>query len=197
MSENALLIVGVVLGVLAIVSVTARFYVRYFKRSGYKWDDWFIMLSILAMIVTDAVDVYAISFNPEGPQTATIETQTTEYSEADQLYTKLTWSLTVTYFLTRDASSPDIALGVLILCYWLGCTIADITNCIPIAYTWLNSLADPRYCFNYNHYWFAAGITEVCIDVLIILLPIRVVLGLQLNKKQRFAVLFVFALGIL
>lgn len=64
-------------------------------------------------------------------------------------------------------------------------------------YTWINSLADPRYCFNYNIYWFATGICEAFIDSLIFIIPIRAVLGLQLKPKQKFAVASVFMLGIL
>ncbi len=43
----------------------------------------------------------------------------------------------------------------------------------------------------------ASGILEALIDVAIILLPLKVVFGLNLNKRKRIAVAAVFLLGIL
>ncbi|KAI1877510.1 hypothetical protein JX265_003518 [Neoarthrinium moseri] len=216
MGSDTIEIVGIVLGVLAIISVAARFYVRHSKKAGFKWDDWLILLSIVDMIVTDAVAVYAVSFNPTGPETATIATDTQDYDEADQLYTKLTWSLTVVYYFTASSTKLSIllmyhrifsidralrrqiwALSIIVACYWIGCTVANLTNCIPMKYIWLNSLADPRYCFNYNYYWFAAGMIEALIDTLILILPIKAILGLQVTVRQRLAVISIFMLGAL
>lgn len=88
-------------------------------------------------------------------------------------------------------------LSVLVVGFWVGCTVADLTNCVPMEYVWINSLSDPRYCFNFNIYWFASGVCEALIDTLILLLPIKVVLGLQLGLKQKVAVGSVFLLGAL
>ncbi|KAH7304790.1 integral membrane protein [Stachybotrys elegans] len=216
MDEDTILIVGIALGVLAIITVIARFAVRHNKKAGFKWDDWMILVSIVAMIITDVLAVYAIIVNPTGPEAATNATQTEHYSEADQEYTRLTWSLTVVYFFTVSSTKFSIvfmyhrlfyvdrslrrqiwALSVIIGGYWIGCTGANLANCIPLKYTWVNSLADPRYCFNYNHYWFAVGIVEAVIDVLVLLLPIRVILKLQFSRQQKIAVIFVFLLGVL
>jgi hypothetical protein len=172
------------------------------------------------LTILDAVDVLipslAVTSNPSGPTTATVATESEDYDEADQLYTKLTWSLTVVYFFTASTTKMSILLmyyrlfnvdrglkrqvfmlSILVLCWWLGCTIANLTNCIPLKYTWINSLADPRYCFNYNYYWFAAGLVESLIDILIFLLPIKAVLGLKFTTKQKVAVISVFMLGAL
>lgn len=85
-------------------------------------------------------------------------------------------------------------LGV-VVCFWVGCTVADLANCVPMKYVWINSLSDPRYCFNYNLFWFSSGICEAVVDVLVILLPIKVIHGLQLSTKKKVAVAFVFLLG--
>lgn len=236
MDDDIILIIGVVLGILAIIAVAARFYARYLKKAGVRWDDWLILVAIAAMIITDALAVYgsspdlqsqfcagdtlisciAISSNPAGAETATVATDTQEYSEADQEYTKIVWSLTIVYFFTTSSTKLSILLmyyrlfsvsrtfkrqimflSGLVGCWCVGCSIANLTNCIPLKYTWLNSLSDPRFCFNYNYYWFAAGLAESFIDILIILLPINAIRTLQFSRKQKFALSFVFLLGAL
>jgi hypothetical protein len=139
-----------------------------------------------------------------------------ENSPADLLYTKFSFIATVLYFAITSTTKLSILFlydrlfsvsatfrrQIIILCiavigYWVGSTIADLLNCIPIKYTWVNSLADPRYCINYNIFWFVTGVVEAFIDVLILLLPIEVVANLQLNTKKKIAVGSVFVIGAL
>ena len=47
--------VGALVIVLAVMSVALRFYTRYFTRAGFGWDDWFILLALIATIVTDVL----------------------------------------------------------------------------------------------------------------------------------------------
>lgn len=238
MDDDVILIVGIVLGISAIIAVVARFYARYSTKAGFRWDDWLILVAIASMIIIDVLAVYgsssdlqsqrlavdelipfihvASSSNPTGPEAATNATESHDFSEADQQYNKLVWSLTIVYFFTTSSTKLSILLmyyrlfsinralkiqimllSILVGCWFVGCTIADLTNCIPLEYSWINSLTDPRHCFNYNYYWFAAGLVESLIDILIILLPINVILALQLSRKQKLAVSFVFLLGAL
>ena len=91
-------------------------------------------------------------------------------------------------------------LQILVLCllvtgYWIGCTVATLTNCIPLEWSWINGLADARYCFNYNIFWMATGACEVVLDVAILALPVRAVFSLQLTLRRRITVLSIFLLG--
>ena len=86
-------------------------------------------------------------------------------------------------------------LCVLVVIYWIGCTVANLTNCVPLAWTWRNTLDDPRYCFNYNIFWMVSGACEVLLDVLILALPIRAVHRLQLSARKKATVTLVFVLG--
>ena len=90
-----------------------------------------------------------------------------------------------------------IATSVLVLGLWIGCTAAALANCIPLKWSWINGLQDPRYCINFNIFWLVAGALEVVIDVLILALPIRAVHKLQLSRKREVTVTFIFLLGAL
>ncbi|KAI0449138.1 hypothetical protein F5B21DRAFT_495263 [Xylaria acuta] len=207
-------IVGAIVGVLALIAVILRFYVRWYKKAGFSWDDWFILLSIVSVITIDAVDLYATAFNPNGA-TAASSNGEIEYSPADVIYTKISYASTVLYFTLTSTTKLSIlflynrifsintsfrrqviALIIIVMGFWVGTVIADLLNCIPLKWTWLNSLDDPRYCFNYNYFWLASGIVEAVIDVAILLLPIPVIYRLRLTKSKRYAIFGVFLVGV-
>ncbi|EMR70539.1 putative integral membrane protein [Eutypa lata UCREL1] len=204
------------MAILSIIFVGMRFYARHLKKAGFKWDDWLILTCLLTMLGTDILAICALAGDPSGPEAATVATDTHEYTAANVRYTKLSYISTVLYFTIASTMKLSILLMYnrlfsvsrsfrrqiailfgIVIGFWIGCTVANLLDCIPIEYTWINSLADPRYCFNYNIFWFSSGICEAFIDVMIIMLPVRVVLGLQLNRKQKIAVSSVFLLGAL
>jgi hypothetical protein len=86
-----------------------------------------------------------------------------------------------------------LLLGV-VSAFWLAVTIATLLNCRPLKYSWIG-LSWEQYCFNYNIFWMITGVMEVVIDISILALPVRMVLQLQLSRKRRFSIMFVFLLG--
>lgn len=152
--------------------------------------------------------------HPAGPEKATVATDTPDFGPKDVLYTKISWATAIIYFTITSSTKLSILLmynrlfsvdGLfrllnlvlcgLLLCFWIGCTVATLTNCVPMKYIWINSLADPRYCFNFNIFWLSSGICETLIDILVLFLPIKVVFGMQLGIRQKVAVMSVFLLG--
>ncbi|KAI0436718.1 integral membrane protein [Xylaria telfairii] len=213
-ASNTNTIVGVVVMALAILSVAARFYVRINRKTGLKWDDWLVLVSLLVMIGANILAIVSITGNPTGPQKATVPTATEDYTAADRWYTKLSWTATLLYFSITSSTKLSILLlynrlfsvhyvfrrliiilSILVLIFWVGSTLADLLNCVPLKHIWINSQEDPRYCINYNIFWFSTAIAEAFLDILIILLPINVIMGLQFNRKQKIAVASVFLLG--
>ncbi|KAF2972178.1 hypothetical protein GQX73_g1368 [Xylaria multiplex] len=170
--------------------------------------------STLLMSPSRVNSFQAITSNPSGPNKATITVGTTEYTPADIFYTKLSWATTVLYFSITSTTKLSILflynrlfsvdqlcrrliilLSVLVLIFWTGGTLADLLNCVPTKYVWINSQDDPRYCINFNIFWFSSAVVEALLDVMIILLPIKVVMGLQFTTKQKIAVTSVFLVG--
>ncbi|KAJ3579203.1 hypothetical protein NPX13_g1363 [Xylaria arbuscula] len=211
--NNSTIIAGAIVGVLALVAVILRFYVRYSRRSGFSWDDWFILVSMLSVIVIDAVDLYATAINPNGAEVASSNGRI-EYTPLDVLFTKITFTSTVLYFtltsttklsilflynrlfsINRPFRQHVIVLIGIVIGFWISTTVADLLNCIPLKWTWLNSLDDPRYCFNYNYFWLATGIVEAVIDVAILSLPIPVVSRLKLKGTKKYGIIGVFLVG--
>jgi hypothetical protein len=136
------------------------------------------------------------------------------YTSQDVFYLKLAFAASVLYFTIAGATKLGILLmynrifnvstafryqlfgaSTLLIGWWIGCTIATLTNCLPLEWSWINSFADPRYCFDYNIFWMASGACEICLDVLILMLPVSVVVRMRLSLKQKLTVLGIFLLG--
>jgi cation transporter-like permease len=47
--------VGALVIVLAVIFVALRFYARYSTKTGFGWDDWLILLALVATILTDVL----------------------------------------------------------------------------------------------------------------------------------------------
>ena len=136
------------------------------------------------------------------------------YTPKDVLYIKLSFIASVLYFniagstklgillmyhrlfkMNKTFRRQLVAAGFLVIAWWIGCTVATLTNCIPLEWTWLNALDDPRYCFNFNIFWMVSGACEVLIDIAVLSLPIQVILALQMSRRKKATVAFIFLLG--
>ncbi|KAI1328074.1 hypothetical protein F5Y16DRAFT_164960 [Xylariaceae sp. FL0255] len=211
--DNATTGVGAAIAAVAIISVGLRFYARYYKRAGFKIDDWLVLVSLILVILTDILVLLSNSIDPNGAYVAS--TPGIQYSPADVVYTKINFVATFFYFAITsstklsilclyrrlfsvgESSRRQIMIGcVAVVAYGIGAIVANFLNCIPIKYTWINNLADPRYCFNYNIFWFVTGIIEAVLDLFIISIPIAVVAKLHLTARKRIAIGSVFLVGI-
>lgn len=57
MEQDASIGVGAAMAALSIVFVGMRFYTRHFKKAGFKWDDWLILLGLSTMLGTDILAI--------------------------------------------------------------------------------------------------------------------------------------------
>lgn len=68
-------------------------------------------------------------------------------------------------------------------------------NCLPVAKFWDDDI--PGYCLNKKALWFSNSAIHIFTDVLLLIYPMPVLRSLQLPKRQKIAIMGVFALGIL
>lgn len=138
------------------------------------------------------------------------------FTPSDIIYTKITFSTTILYFLitcttkisilllfhrtftvTRSFKIQIFSAIAVVVAFWISATVADLLNCIPLEWTWKNGNADPRYCINYNTFWLVTGIFESVIDLIILSLPFGIISRLQLGRSKKYGVAGVFLLGAL
>ena len=75
-------------------------------------------------------------------------------------------------------------------------SFVTIFQCKPVAFAWNKDIVGGR-CLNFNATaWAHAGI-NILQDFIIISLPVREILKLQLDRKKRIGLILIFGLGIL
>ncbi|KAI1264043.1 hypothetical protein F5Y18DRAFT_392365 [Xylariaceae sp. FL1019] len=198
--ENAVTIavIGVAVTVTALLAVALRFYARYYVKVRFELDDWFILSALLVTLGTEALVFVAAA-----------------RQDNDKFVAMVGWIASVDYYFITCATKMSLLClyhrifsidqsfrrqviigSVVVVGFWIGSTVANLTSCIPIRYTWINHDLDPRYCFNFNNFWLATGIIEAVFDIILLVMPIRMVKKLQMNKTKKIAVGLVFFVGI-
>ncbi|RHZ62158.1 putative integral membrane protein [Aspergillus thermomutatus] len=66
-------------------------------------------------------------------------------------------------------------------------------NCIPVSKFWFPDM--DGYCLDKKALWFSNSAIHIFTDILILIFPMPVLKNLQLPRRQRFALMGVFALG--
>lgn len=66
-------------------------------------------------------------------------------------------------------------------------------NCVPLAKFWDPTV--PGFCLDKKALWFSNSGIHILTDVIILIYPMPVLKSLQLPKKQKIALMAVFALG--
>ncbi|KAI1377141.1 hypothetical protein F4677DRAFT_459487 [Hypoxylon crocopeplum] len=173
--------------------------------SGLGWDDWTILISwVFAQIVSGLL----IGACQHGFGQHIYNLQPSDQKLALKIYYiaqafyKLTLNLTkasilllyLRIFLQRwFRISCYILLGV-ILCYMLATTASSIWQCTPISRAWDKSV--PGTCISITGNWYANAGFSIATDVAILVLPMQPIFRSSLPKKQKWALVIVFALGI-
>ncbi|KAI1809010.1 hypothetical protein GGS20DRAFT_573962 [Poronia punctata] len=206
--------VGALVAALTVICVALRFYSRHVTGTGYKWDDWLALLALMGTLTCDVLVLVASSINPRGAHVASNTDPSYIYTAADISYNKLTFVAVVIYYTIVSATKLSILFmyrrlfwvdatfrrqvifaSVAVAGFWIGTTVSNLLNCVPLEWTWRNSLDDARYCFNYNVFFLASGAVEALIDVVVIAMPVRVVMKLRLDPGKKVAVAGIFLLG--
>ncbi|EOD45288.1 Integral membrane protein [Neofusicoccum parvum] len=94
---------------------------------------------------------------------------------------------------TRVMRVACLAVMTFTVLYTLEAIILSIFSCTPVDRFWQRS--KPGTCVNFKALWFTHAALNIFSDVMIISLPMPVIRGLNVPKKQKFALMGIFALG--
>ena len=96
-------------------------------------------------------------------------------------------------FAVHSFKRMSLLVGLLVVLWWLAATLANIFSCMPVELMWDLSLKGR--CFNFNIFWFSIGIIETVIDIIILILPIKMITGLQMSRRKKIVLSGIFLLG--
>ncbi|KAE8353275.1 hypothetical protein BDV28DRAFT_148217 [Aspergillus coremiiformis] len=201
------LVVSVFLTVLSAVAVGLRLWTRRILGNRVGVDDWLILVSwfiFLGFSGNILVGVYTCG----GGQVYTSEEEArkklVQYLQSSYAIAPLyavnvtTVKLSILFLYRRLFPIPSFQranMGVMVFCFvwFVIAIIGDIFYCIPIQRFW--DPAVPGSCFDFPVYFLIMEVVDLLLDVIIIGLPMKIILGLPLSLRKRLAVVGIFLLG--
>ncbi|OTB20406.1 hypothetical protein K445DRAFT_85014 [Daldinia sp. EC12] len=203
--------VAALLASLVTITLAIRLYTRRWLTRGFGLDDIFIALAYFPTITFTIIGI--IINNKSGPNHQNGNGHSgpnlddIEIVFANQIVFEVATSLTklsiltLLYRLTTASRDRNVTIAVLISigAISVNCVVFIIVSslqCIPLPDHGGMS-GRSQHCIDWNIHMLAASIINTVTDWVVVLLPIRMALGLNLPVKQVGMVIFLFGLSIL
>ncbi|KAK5380393.1 hypothetical protein LTS13_003250 [Exophiala xenobiotica] len=87
------------------------------------------------------------------------------------------------------------AMVVLVTLFGIASTLSLAFQCVPMRYIW-DPLSPEARCINYQVFWYISAGFNTLTAIVIWILPIPLIKGLHLPKRQKHWLVMVFALGV-
>ncbi|CAN8097131.1 unnamed protein product [Discula destructiva] len=124
------------------------------------------------------------------------------FTIATFVYVALTGTIKLTFlffyyrvFSPRSSTKYTIIGGIVFVCCLnTGLFFATIFECTPVERSWNTSL--PGHCFRAKVLPYFSGVTSSATDLFVLVLPMKLVWGLNLNSARKLRLVAIFGLGI-
>ncbi|KAJ6110336.1 Integral membrane protein [Penicillium sp. IBT 16267x] len=189
---------------LATTFVGLRLYTRTRIMRRMESNDWMILIALvnsyifmgLAMVeATSGMGMHLKDIPP-----AILERQmkafwlTIPFYNAGVLCAKA--SILIQYFRVFPTQRMRIVCWVMITIlaiYGTWAVISAFLNCIPVAKFWDDSI--PGFCLSKPGLWFSNASMHIATDLVILIIPIPALIIIEVPRKQKVALMILFALG--
>lgn len=84
-------------------------------------------------------------------------------------------------------------MGV-VACYSTWAIVSAFVNCVPVARFWDREI--PGTCLSFEAVWFFNAAMNITTDLTLLIMPMPLISQLQLPRVQKFALMAVFAVGL-
>ncbi|MCJ1381222.1 hypothetical protein MMC17_004331 [Xylographa soralifera] len=115
-----------------------------------------------------------------------------------QVTVKISLLLLYRYLFTSKRLHLWINITIIFMLAWgVAVLFGSIFSCNPINAFWDFELQGTPgvYCINFQAFWISVAVPNILTDVLILAMPIWQVWKLQLNRRSKIALTFIFLLG--
>ncbi|KAI0867199.1 hypothetical protein GGS24DRAFT_411578 [Hypoxylon argillaceum] len=210
------IIISVVFSTLAIVAVLLRLRARVLQHAKLGPDDYLIVPGMIFAVGFGANNIAAVVVGHLGshvpvdangvPETGPYLIKFKETLFVATLLPILSHFFTKSSILflyrriLRGNTLSYVTSGLLIAVWSWGIAFffASLFTCYPINQNWLSLHGSPEHnahCYNYIPMYYATAISNVILDVLILLVPIPIVWRLHMPTKRKIGVIGIFLLG--
>ncbi|KAL4888578.1 hypothetical protein BDV59DRAFT_211072 [Aspergillus ambiguus] len=177
-----LLIVGIILLVLSIIVVTLRIWVRLYLKNTAGWDDWLMVIAV--------------------PEWAKSSLMTSWFNQLLLVIIMALVKLSLLVSYLRFFTKPRYrrltwAMIVFIVLWALAFIITLFLECRPLKDYWETIKYTPETCINQDASTFSFSITNLVTDLMVLVLPMRVLWMLKLPMRERLVLITLMSVGIL
>ncbi|KAI1460524.1 hypothetical protein F4805DRAFT_454946 [Annulohypoxylon moriforme] len=201
---------------LSILAVGLRFKARVIQKAGFGIDDYLIVLGLVFLIGFGVTSIVAaargnlgnhLPLNEDGlpmsNETLIIFAQTIYATQLIHMFGGLFIKSSITCFYRRIFRGEifnivTITLLVIIVCWAISIFLATLLQCLPIDNVWLSVSGSPEraaHCVNVVPLFYAMAISNLILDVFVLVVPIPMVWKLQMARSRKIAVSGIFLLG--
>ncbi|KKY17289.1 putative pth11-like integral membrane protein [Diplodia seriata] len=195
----------VTMTVLAFIVLCSRIAIRTRVVKSFGPDDWFVIAAMTFTIVMSAMMLLQVHHG--------LGKHTWQVSQADQIevskyfYVSVIFyngavglvkiSILLQYLRIFAIKKMQVACRIVLALntmFTIETVIISIFDCSPIPYFWDKSIKG-GHCVNFGAMWFSHASTNIAFDIILVILPMPVIKSLNLPRKQKIALMGIFALG--
>ncbi|KAF3395979.1 hypothetical protein F1880_006955 [Penicillium rolfsii] len=198
------LVVSVVFTSLAASFVGIRLYTRLKFLRRLEANDWMVVIALINSFVFMGLDIVeatsGMGMHLKDIPPNILERQlkafwlTIPFYNAAVLCAKA--SILMQYFRVFPTRRMRIVCWVMITIlgiYGTWCVISAFLTCVPVAKFWDPTL--PGFCLSRPGLWFSNASMHITTDLAILIIPIPALIAIDIPRRQKIALMFVFALG--
>ncbi|KAJ5796903.1 uncharacterized protein N7518_005443 [Penicillium psychrosexuale] len=198
------LIISVVFTVLATCFVMMRMYTRMKLMNRVEANDWMVIIALvnsyvfMGLDIIEAVSGMGVHFKDIPPNIFERQMKafwlTIPFYNAAVLCAKA--SILMQYFRVFPTHRMRVVCWIMITIlavYGTWAVISAFLNCIPVAKFWDDSIQG--FCLNKTNLWFSNASMHISTDIAILIIPIPALMAVDLPRKQKVALMIMFALG--
>ncbi|KGO65322.1 hypothetical protein PITC_015900 [Penicillium italicum] len=198
------LITSVVFTSLATFFVVMRMYTRIKLIKRVEANDWMVIIALVNSYVFMALDVIeavsGMGVHMKDIPPSILERQMKAFWLSIPFYNAAVLcakaSILMQYFRVFPTHRMRVVCWVMITflaIYGTWAVISAFLNCIPVAKFWDDSI--PGFCLSKNNLWFSNASMHISTDIAILIIPIPALMAIDLPRKQKLALMIIFALG--
>ncbi|KAF3071140.1 MFS transporter, FHS family, L-fucose permease [Daldinia childiae] len=211
-SQGQMIGIGVAFTMLPIIAVALRLWAKFLGQKGIKLDDYLVIAAMTVAIGCASVQLVAAvdgqlgqhqSTTPDGqpilddPRFVIYEKCKLAVNILSTVGLGLVKSSILVFYMNIFFGRPFEIASKVVLCLVIGWTVsfffANLFTCYPI--TPFIEFFYHNDCVDGLALWYAMAISDIIIDVIILIMPIPMVLKLHLPWTQKLGVLAMFLLG--
>ncbi|KAL8927669.1 MAG: hypothetical protein Q9172_001229 [Xanthocarpia lactea] len=192
---------GIVFGIVAGIAVLCKAYTKSIVKTTLGWDDFWIVCALLSFWAEDILQLNLIMMARAGfPDMTTylkVSYASVQFYIPAAVSVKL--SLLCLYrriFPTQSFRLASVVVMILVSIWGITYFFVNLFICNPPRKFWDPTV--PGFCFNYGKPGLLVGLSvEIGLDCTILVLPIKMISGLQMNTGKKVSVAIIFLVGAL